>query len=173
MVELIQEALGHSGIEVKLSRLEFAQWIQRVDDWQFEATMGGWALDINGDPSQIWSSDQADLKKSSNFLGYKNAQADQLIAAGRLEYDDAKRAAIYQQLHQVIHDDYPCCFLFQSTRHPPHLRPLPQREDVRSAPLLRHHHLVGAALPPAVAESGLRTVRTEECRKGKQRFAIP
>jgi peptide/nickel transport system substrate-binding protein len=112
MVELIQEALGHSGIEVKLSRLEFAQWIERVDDWQFEATMGAWGLDINGDPSQLWSSAQADLKKSSNFIGYKSAQADELIAAGRLEYDDAKRGAIYQQLHQVIHDDYPVCFLF-------------------------------------------------------------
>ena len=112
MVELIQEALARSGIEVKLSRLEFAQWIQRVEDWDFEATMGAWALDVNGDPSQLWSSSEADLKKSSNFIGYKSAAADQLIAAGRLEYDDDKRAAIYQQLHQVIHDDYPVCFLF-------------------------------------------------------------
>jgi len=112
MVELIQEALGHSGIDVKLSRLEFAQWIERVDDWDFEATMGAWGLDINGDPSQLWSSSQADLKKSSNFVGYKSRQADALMTAGRLEYDDQKRAAIYQQLHQVIHDDYPVCFLF-------------------------------------------------------------
>ena len=112
MVELIQEALSHSGIEVKLQRVEFAQWIERVDDWDFEATMGAWALDINGDPSQLWSSSQADQKKSSNFVGYKSAAADQLIAQGRLEYDDEKRAAIYQQLHQVIHDDYPVCFLF-------------------------------------------------------------
>jgi peptide/nickel transport system substrate-binding protein len=112
IVELVQEALGHSGIDVKLSRLEFAQWIERMDDWKFEATMGAWGLDINGDPSQLWSSAQADLKTSSNFLGYKSAMADQLIAAGRLEYDDEKRAAIYQHLHQVIHDDYPECFLF-------------------------------------------------------------
>jgi peptide/nickel transport system substrate-binding protein len=112
IVELIQEALGHAGIQVNLERLEFAQWIQQVDDWKFEATIGAWGLDINGDPSQLWSSDQADVKKSSNFIGYKSAIADQLIAAGRLEYDDDKRAVIYQQLHQVIHDDYPECFLF-------------------------------------------------------------
>ena len=112
MVELIQEALGHSGIDVKLQRVEFAQWIERVDDWDFEATMGGWALDIDSDPSQLWSSSQADQKKSSNFVGYKSALADQLIAQGRLEYDQDKRAAIFQQLHQVIHNDYPVCFLF-------------------------------------------------------------
>ena len=111
IVELIQESLTKAGVDLKLERLEFAQWIERVDDWKFEATIGGWALDINGDPSQIWSSDQADLKKSSNFIGYKSAAADKLIAAGKLEYDDEKRALIYQQLHQLIHDDYPCCFL--------------------------------------------------------------
>jgi peptide/nickel transport system substrate-binding protein len=112
MVELIQESLGKAGIDVKLSRLEFAQWIERVDDWKFEATMGGWALDINGDPAQLWSSSEADIKKSSNFIGYKNPEADKLIAAGKLEYDDEKRAALYRQLHQIIHDDYPVCFLF-------------------------------------------------------------
>jgi peptide/nickel transport system substrate-binding protein len=112
MVELIQESLDRAGIDLKLERLEFAQWIERVDDWKFEATMGGWALDINGDPAQLWDSSQADLKKSSNFVGYKNPEADKLIAAGKLEYDDDKRAAIYRQLHQIIHDDYPVCFLF-------------------------------------------------------------
>jgi len=112
MVELIQESLRRSGIDLRLSRLEFAQWIERVDDWKFDATMGAWGLDINGDPSQLWDSSQADIKKSSNFIGYKNQEADKLIAAGKLEYDDEKRAAIYRQLHQVIHDDYPVCFLF-------------------------------------------------------------
>jgi peptide/nickel transport system substrate-binding protein len=112
MVELIQESLGRSGIDVKLDRLAFDQWIERVDDWKFEVTMGAWGLDINGDPSQLWSSSQADLKESSNFIGYKSPQADELIAEGKLEYDDQKRAAIYQRLHQLIHDDYPVCFLF-------------------------------------------------------------
>jgi peptide/nickel transport system substrate-binding protein len=110
--ELIQESLRRSGIDLKLSRLEFGQLIEHVEDWKFDAMLGAWALDINGDPSQLWSSSEADQKKSSNFIGYKSAVADQLIAAGKLEYDDDKRAAIYRQLQQVIHDDYPVCFLF-------------------------------------------------------------
>ena len=112
MVELIQESLGKVGIDLKLDRLEFAQWIERVDDWKFEATMGAWGLDFNGDPSQIWASSEADVKKSSNFIGYKSAEADKLMAEARLEYDDDKRNATYRQLHKLIHDDYPCCFLF-------------------------------------------------------------
>ena len=112
MVELIQESLRKAGIDIQLSRLEFAQWIERVDDWKFEATMGGWTNDVNGDPAQLWSGSEADLKKSSNFIGFKNAEVDKLIAAGKLEYDDDKRGLIYRQVHQLIHDDYPVCFLF-------------------------------------------------------------
>jgi len=111
MAELIQESLKRAGIDLKLERLEFDVLIARVDDWKFDASLQGWATDLNGDPSQIWSSSQADLKKSSNFIGYKNPEADKLIAAGKLEYDDDKRAAIYRQLQQIIHDDYPVCFL--------------------------------------------------------------
>lgn len=111
MAELVQESLGKVGINLKLSRLEFAQLIARVDDWKFDASLQGWSLDVNPDPTQIWESSQADIKKSSNFIGYKNLEADKLMAAGRLEYDDAKRAAIYRQLQKIIHDDYPVSFL--------------------------------------------------------------
>ena len=108
----MQESLRQAGIVMNLQRLEWAQLLTRLDDWKFQMTMGGWALDVNGDPSQLWSGSQANIKKSSNFIGYVNPAADKLIAAGRLEYDDTKRAAIYRQLQKVIHDDYPVCFLF-------------------------------------------------------------
>jgi peptide/nickel transport system substrate-binding protein len=112
IAELMQESLRNAGIDLRLSSLQFVQLIQRLDDWKFEAAIGGWALDINGDPYQLWHSSQAVLKKSSNFIGFKDPVADKLIEAGRLEYDDDKRAAIYRQLHRIIHDDYPVCFLF-------------------------------------------------------------
>jgi peptide/nickel transport system substrate-binding protein len=111
MAELVQESFKRVGIDLKLERLAFAQLIARVDDWKFDASLQGWALDLNDDPSQIWSSSQADEKKSSNFIGYKSAEADKLIEAGKLEYDDEKRAVIYRQLHKLIHDDYPVSFL--------------------------------------------------------------
>jgi peptide/nickel transport system substrate-binding protein len=112
IAELIQESLYRAGVDLKLSRLEWAQLLGKINDWEFDMNMQSWALDINGDPYQLWHSSQADIKKSSNFIGYKDPVADKLIEEGRLEYDDAKRAAIYRQLHKVIHDDYPVCFLF-------------------------------------------------------------
>jgi len=112
VVEIIQESMKKAGIDMQLSRTAANQLYEKAEDWKFDAMMGGWALDINGDPSQLWSSSEADVKKSSNFIGFKSAEADMLIAAGRLEYDEEKRAAIYRQLQKVIHDDYPVCFLF-------------------------------------------------------------
>jgi len=112
IAELILEAMTAQGIDLKLSRLNFPQLIEHVDDWKFDTVMASWGLDINGDPAQIWSSAGADQHKSSNFIGYKSAEADKIISAGRLEYDNEKRAAMYRQLHQIIHDDYPVCFMF-------------------------------------------------------------
>jgi peptide/nickel transport system substrate-binding protein len=111
-VELMQESMQRVGIDMKLDRLELLQMYDRAENWNFDTMLGSWALDINGDPYQLWNSADADVKKSSNFIGFKDPEADKLIAAGRLEYDDAKRAAIFRQLHRVIHDDYPVCFLF-------------------------------------------------------------
>jgi peptide/nickel transport system substrate-binding protein len=110
--ELIQESLRGAGIDVHLDRQEFAQLIDRVNEWKFQATLQGWSTDVNGDPSQIFGGSEADVKKSSNFIGYKSAVADKLMAEARLEYDPQKRAAIYHHLQQIIHDDYPVCFLF-------------------------------------------------------------
>ena len=113
VLELMQESFRRAGISMQLDRLEFPQLISKVNDWKFEVTLSGWALDVpNGDPYQLWHSSQADIKQSSNFIGFKDPAADKLIAAGRLEYDDAKRSVIYRQLHKLIHDDYPVCFLF-------------------------------------------------------------
>jgi len=112
VVELIQEAMAQAGINLQLERLDGNQLFARAGEWDFDAMMGGWALDVNGDPSQLWAGSEAKLKKSSNFIGYDNPEANKLIAEGKLEYDPVKRAAIYRQLQKIIFNDYPCCFLF-------------------------------------------------------------
>jgi peptide/nickel transport system substrate-binding protein len=112
VVELIQESLGQAGIKIVLERLEFTQLFARAGEWDFDAMMGGWALDVNSDPAQLWAGSEAVIKKSSNFVGYNNPEANKLITEGKLEYDPAKRAAIYRELQKVIYNDYPVCFLF-------------------------------------------------------------
>jgi len=109
--ELMQESFKRAGIDLKLERLQFGQLLEKLDDWQFDAVLSGWTQDINGDPWQLWNSADAKVKKSSNFIGYANPVVDKLMQQGKLEYDDDKRAALYRQVHQIIHDDYPVCFL--------------------------------------------------------------
>jgi peptide/nickel transport system substrate-binding protein len=116
IAELIQESLQRAGIAMSLERIEFAQLVAQLDDWNFDACMLGRTNDVNEDPFPSWDGSQAMLKHSANDTGYASPVADRLIDAGRREYDDAKRNAIWQQLQQVVHDDYPVCFLFNS-RH--------------------------------------------------------
>ena len=65
------------------------------------------------DPKQIWHS-QSFKNQGSNFIGYNNPKADELIDKGRLTMDKNARMKIWQELYQVIADDYPYAFLFNS-----------------------------------------------------------
>ena len=49
-----------------------------------------WGLGWETDPYQIWHSSQA-VDKGSNFVGFKDAEADKLIEEARKEFDPEKR----------------------------------------------------------------------------------
>ena len=65
------------------------------------------------DPKQIWHSSSA-VKGGSNFIGYKNPEADRLIDEARQELDKHKRIPMLQQVYRTIAADAPYAFLFNS-----------------------------------------------------------
>ncbi|MFP5213100.1 MAG: peptide-binding protein, partial [Acidobacteriota bacterium] len=76
----------------------------------FDACTMGWSLGWVSDPYQIWHSSQAE--KGSNYVGFKNAEADKLIEEGRQEFDDQKRIKLYHRFHEILHEEQPYTFLF-------------------------------------------------------------
>lgn len=113
LAELIQEALAKEGIKVDIDLMDRSTMYDTAEDWKYQAMLGGWATSLDGDPYQLWHSSQAKIKKSSNFLRYESDRADKLIEAIRADYDPADRDRLNKQLHRIIYDDCPCCFLFQ------------------------------------------------------------
>lgn len=109
--QIVQQDLARAGIKLEIRKLEWAAALQHIDEWQFDSMLMGWALDMKSDPYQLWHSSGADKKGSSNNLGYKNAEVDKLIEEGRVEYDDAKREAMYKKIHAIISSEVPCAFL--------------------------------------------------------------
>ena len=71
--------------------------------------MLAWLLPIMPDPYQLWHSSQADT--GSNYPGFINAEADAIMDAGRLEFDDEKRAVLYRKFHAILHEEQPYTFL--------------------------------------------------------------
>jgi len=46
-----------------------------------------------------------------NSGGYSNPKVDELLAAGRIESDPTKRAAIYKQFQDIVNEDAPWIFI--------------------------------------------------------------
>jgi peptide/nickel transport system substrate-binding protein len=106
-----QEELKRAGIQMTIRSLEWATFLERVDSRNYDAVRLAWSQPfIEGDPYQVWHSSQAD--KGSNFVGFKNNEADRIMEQARLEFDQAKRVAMYHRFDAILHDEQPYTFLF-------------------------------------------------------------
>ncbi|MBI2435915.1 MAG: hypothetical protein HYV26_23925 [Candidatus Hydrogenedentes bacterium] len=114
LATVYKEELRKLGVEANLRPLEWASFIDSVTKRNFDACMMSWAQPVEEDPYQIWHSSQAE--KGSNYVGFNIPEADQIIEAARLEFDDAKRAEMYRRLHQIMHDEQPYTFLYNRKR---------------------------------------------------------
>ncbi len=108
---MLQENLKEVGISMSIRKLEWAVFVQKIEDTNFDACTLGWSLGWESDPYQIWHSSQA-VSKGSNFVGFKNAEADRLIEEARREFDPQKRIKLYYRFQEIIHDEQPYTFLF-------------------------------------------------------------
>ena len=107
---ILQENLKGVGIKMEIRKLEWAVFVQRVDQHDFDACTMGWSLGWDTDPYQLWHSSQAD--KGSNFVGFRNEEADQLIEAARKEFDPQKRRRLFNRFSEILHEEQPYTFLF-------------------------------------------------------------
>jgi peptide/nickel transport system substrate-binding protein len=129
---IIRENMQKVGIQVDIRSMEWSVFLKTIHDFQFEAYLGFWGGgDYETDPYQLWHSSSAD-SGGSNYVQFKNAQIDQLIADARVEFNDEKRMAMWHEFHKIIHDEQPYTFFFD---HP--------------TLMVRHHRFTNAKLYPA------------------------
>jgi peptide/nickel transport system substrate-binding protein len=112
LVAGIQEELDLMGIEMTIRKLEWGSFLDRVKNWNYDATVLGWSLGYEQDPYQLWHSSQADMKGSSNAVGFKNEEADGIIEAARTEFDREKRIGMYHRFGEILHEEQPYTFLY-------------------------------------------------------------
>ena len=116
--ELMQKYLKDVGIRMKIRVIEWSSMINEfINKRRFEAVLMGWFLSRDPDCYDIWHSSKT-REGEFNFVGYKNERVDELLEEGRRTFDQAKRAAIYHEIHRLIYDDQPYLFLYSADTLP-------------------------------------------------------
>jgi len=111
--EQIAQSLKEIGIECRLMGMDLADISAAFEDKQFDALCLGWALGTPPeDPRQLWHSEGANVKGSSNMIGFQNAAVDKIIEELETESDSAKRKQLYRQLHAIFYEEQPYTFLY-------------------------------------------------------------
>ena len=114
MATVYKEQLQRAGIEVTLRPLEWGTFLDSVTKRNFDSIMMAWVSPVESDPYQIWHSSQVD--RGSNYVGFNIPEADEIIAAARVEFDRDKRIQLYRRLHAILHEEQPYTFLFNTKR---------------------------------------------------------
>ncbi len=114
VLAVAQDAWKRIGVDVRTDIVEWSVFIQeRINKLDFDAVILGWQMGIEPDLYQIWHSSQVDANRL-NFVGFKNAEADDLIVRIRQEYDHAKQVEYCHRLHEIIAEEQPYTFLYVS-----------------------------------------------------------
>jgi len=96
---------------VKLNPIQFAVFVDRLNNKNFDAISLCWGGTIESDPYQIFHSDMIE-GEGDNFVSYANAELDQLIERARREVVEQQRMPLWRQVHRILHEDQPYTFLY-------------------------------------------------------------
>jgi peptide/nickel transport system substrate-binding protein len=109
---VIDEFKRH-GVDVRLRTLDWSIMLEKVKRFDYDAVILGWSGSnvIPPDNYQIWHSSQA-VENGSNHVGFRNAEADDLLERYRVEFDAARRKQLYHRFQEIVYDEQPYTFLF-------------------------------------------------------------
>jgi peptide/nickel transport system substrate-binding protein len=117
IAEAIQADLKAAGIDVTLEPYEFSVFLTKVRNGEHPMCLIGWTGD-NGDPDNfmypLLDQDSAVKGQAQNYSFWRDPNFHKLMLAGQQTVDEAKRAAIYRQANDLIHDQAPAVPLVHS-----------------------------------------------------------
>ncbi len=110
LTSILKEDFRKAGIEMNITRYEWAVFVSKLNSRDFDAVTLRWNLGYSGDPYQLWHSSQ--IEKGSNFCSFKNDEADRIIIEARKEFNEDERVKMYRRFHEIIHEEQPYTFLY-------------------------------------------------------------
>ena len=113
MTTIYQEELTRAGIKMTPRPLEWATFQERIHGREYDAGMLAWLTVPLPDPYQLFHSSQAET--GSNYPGFVNEEADQIMETMRGEFDHSKRIELYHRFHEILNEEQPYTFTFART----------------------------------------------------------
>ena len=109
---LAYDTWGQLGVDLTIELMDFASVISQTMDAEpgekdFDLYTMGFSLSIDPDPSGALFDYDAYSAGGFNASGYYNERAQELIYAGKVEFDQAKRTAIYHEWAQMMNELLP------------------------------------------------------------------
>jgi peptide/nickel transport system substrate-binding protein len=107
--QVIASQLEEIGVTVEIETLDFATWLDRQGQGDFDAFYLGWLGNL--DPAAYYQ-EQHQTDAANNYQGYSNPQVDQLLQQGATETDENARKQLYDQAARIIVDDVSYLYLY-------------------------------------------------------------
>ena len=111
VLKAFKDNAAQVGIEIIPDPMEWSIFITHLNNRNFDAVMLGWGGTIESDPYQIFHSSQIE-GKGNNFISFSSKEADKLMDKARRTLNPNKRYELYNQFHQILHEEQPYTFLF-------------------------------------------------------------
>jgi peptide/nickel transport system substrate-binding protein len=112
LAKLLKDEASKIGVDVVADPYEWSVLLPRLTGRKFEAMVMGWGGDVIDDPYQIFHSSQIG-NGASNYVGFRNKEADRLMDQARMTLDESERNNLYHRLHWILHEEQPYTFLFE------------------------------------------------------------
>ena len=110
--EIIQRRFREIGVDVKLRVIEWASFLNEfINPGNFDVTILGWTVPIDPDGYNVWHSSKTGPREL-NFVGFKNAEVDELLEKGRRTLETAERKKYYDRFQEILAEEQPYTFLY-------------------------------------------------------------
>lgn len=112
---LLQNNIKQLGIDVKLEKVAWATFRERVDKGDFDMAMGTWSPDY-ADPQFFMSYwfDSGYWGLAGNRAFYQNSEVDSILRQAEALTDQNARIDLYKKAQHMVLEDSPYLFLFQT-----------------------------------------------------------
>ncbi len=115
IAQIYKEDLYKIGVQMNIRALDWPVFQKMMNNKEFEAFSGYWLINYDADPYQLWHSTQADIPLGSNRVCFRNKRADEIIEEARRTFEGEKRAKLFHEFHEIMHEEQPYTFFYAPT----------------------------------------------------------